>query len=79
MCSRVVSVAPAVIQRIRYVQLRVDDGSSNTSYCEGAVVAAASAAAEIINEAASAIRNITWDLLRDSNDISADSVCAAVC
>ena len=39
---------------------------------KGAVVAA-----ELLSEAASAISNITGELLSDSNDISADSICAA--
>ena len=44
---------------------------------EGAVVAAAGVAAETLSEVASAIRNITRELLSDSNDILADSICAA--
>ena len=60
------------------MQLRGDSGSSSTGYCaEGAVVTAAGVAAEILSEAASAVRNITGELLSDSSDISADSICAA--
>ena len=43
---------------------------------EGTVVTAAGVAAEILSEVASAIRNITGELLSDSNDISVDSICA---
>ena len=39
---------------------------------KGAVVAA-----EILNEAASAIRKDPGELLSDNNDIPADSICAA--
>ena len=42
-----------------------------------AVVTAAGVAAEILREAASAIRNITGELLSDSSYISVDSICAA--
>ena len=45
---------------------------------EGAVVIAAGVAADILNEAAGAIRNITWASLSESNDISVDSICASV-
>ena len=44
---------------------------------EWRVVTATGVAAEFLNETANAIRNITWELLSDSNDISADSICAA--
>ena len=45
---------------------------------EGAVVTAAGVAAGDPSEAANAaVRNITGELLSDSNDISADSICAA--
>ena len=41
------------------------------------MVAAAGVAAEILSEVAGAISNITGELLSDSSDISADSICAA--
>ena len=43
----------------------------------GALVAAAGVAAEILIETASASRNITWELLSDSRDLSVNSICAA--
>jgi hypothetical protein len=46
---------------------------------EGAVVAAASVAAEILSEAAGAVRNNTGELLSDSNDIfSGFDMCSCV-
>ena len=63
MCSCVVIVAAAATQ----------------DTAEWAVVAAAGVAAEIFSEAAGAIKNITRELLSDSSDISADSICAAAC
>ena len=44
---------------------------------EGAVVAAAGVAAEILSEVAGAISNITGELMSDNSDISVDSICAA--
>ena len=44
---------------------------------KGAVVVVAGMAAEILSEAASAVKNIIGELLSDSNDNSADSICAA--
>ena len=46
---------------------------------EGAVVAAASVAAEILSEAAGAVRNNTGEMLSDSNDIfSGFDMCSCV-
>ena len=51
--------------------------SATRGMAKRAVVTAVGVAAEILSEAASAIRNITREALSDSNDISADSICAA--
>ena len=72
-------MAAAIFSADLIVQLRVAVAAAAQDTAEGAVVTAAGVAAEILSEAAGAVRNITGELRDGSSEIFSEiGVCSCV-